>query len=130
MLIANNDPRGQSESNAALQDMEDAVDACTRQRGCALPDLLATYNTLLRANADKQKADEDVRTASPGDDGCRRRGRSRRAESARTVALLGRHSGGDAMVDNPAIQASLRRWLTDMQPSLMTSYETTPTCVR
>ncbi len=124
VLIANNDPRGQSESNAALQDMEDAVDACTRQRGCALPDLLATYNTLLRANADQQKTDEDD-SDDPGvtmDAGVV--AAAAVPESARTVALLGRHSGGDAMVEyNPAIQASLRRWLTDMRPSLMTSYE-------
>ena len=41
VLAANGDPKGTEESNAALEDMEDVVDACVKQRGCPVSDLLA-----------------------------------------------------------------------------------------
>ncbi|MEO5827035.1 MAG: hypothetical protein ABIQ48_00235, partial [Luteimonas sp.] len=34
VMIANADPQGRVESDAALEDMEDAIDACGRKRGC------------------------------------------------------------------------------------------------
>lgn len=34
VLVANSDPRGAGESDAALEDMEDVLDACIKQRGC------------------------------------------------------------------------------------------------
>ncbi|TGQ66444.1 lytic transglycosylase, partial [Mesorhizobium sp. M8A.F.Ca.ET.207.01.1.1] len=46
-------------------------------------------------------------------------------EAARAAALLNdkRHAF-DSMVEyNPAVQAGIRRWLTDMRPALLTSYE-------
>src|SRR5690606_3731448 len=46
-------------------------------------------------------------------------------EAARAAALLDDRSHRfDKMVQyNPAVQAGIRRWLTDMRPSLMDSYE-------
>ena len=54
VLVANSDPRGATESDAALEDMEDVLAACTRQRGCQMATLLATYKRLLKGNADAQ----------------------------------------------------------------------------
>src|SRR5690606_14228387 len=53
VLAGNGDPRGAGEGNAALEDMEDVVDACVKLRGCPLSDLLATYKRLLKARADE-----------------------------------------------------------------------------
>ena len=55
--IGNNDPDGQKESDAALEDMEDAVAACGQQRGCQVPTLLTTYKRLLKLAADGQAQD-------------------------------------------------------------------------
>ena len=58
VLVANSDPRGATESDAALEDMEDVLAACVQQRGCQVPTLLATYKRLLKGNADAQGEDE------------------------------------------------------------------------
>ena len=34
VLSANSDPKGTAEGDAALEDMEDVLDACIKQRGC------------------------------------------------------------------------------------------------
>src|SRR5687768_5305217 len=52
--IGNNDPAGLSESNAALEDMEDVVDACGKQKGCEVTNLITVYKRLLKLNADAQ----------------------------------------------------------------------------
>lgn len=126
VLVANGDPKGIAESNAALEDMEDAVDACARRRGCPLADLLATFKRLLKAGVDARTADleedlgdEDLSGADPAL-------AADVPEAARAARLLGddRRHAFDRMVRfNPAIQAGIRRWLTDMRPQLMTSYE-------
>ena len=43
VLAANGDPKGTAESNEALEDMEDVLDACVKQRGGPGADLLATF---------------------------------------------------------------------------------------
>jgi len=125
VLAANGDPKGTEESNAALEDMEDVVDACVKQRGCPLSDLLASYKRLLKAGVDAEaEALED-----PGEDGLLEADPALAAdvpEAARTASLLGgdhRHAFDRMVRYNPAIQAGIRRWLTDMRPQLMTSYE-------
>ena len=129
VLVANSDPRGATESDAALEDMEDVLAACTQQRGCQVATLLATYKRLLKGNADAQGEDDagesDVIDAlDDGTDHATPTG-SPVPETARTAALLNdqRHAF-DRMVEyNPAIQAGIRRWLTDMRPALIDSYE-------
>ncbi|WP_374013647.1 transglycosylase SLT domain-containing protein [Pseudoxanthomonas koreensis] len=127
VLVANGDPKGTTESNAALEDMEDAVDACARQRGCPLSDLLATFKRLLKAGVDARTADleeepeehDDMLDADPAL-------AADVPEALRAARLLGddRRHAFDRMVSfNPAVQAGIRRWLTDMRPQLMTSYE-------
>ena len=126
VLAGNGDPRGAGEGNAALEDMEDVVDACVKLRGCPLSDLLATYKRLLKARADAEAGALD----EPGDEDQPLEADPELAadvpEAARTVALLGgdnRHAFDRMVRYNPAIQAGIRRWLTDMRPQLMTSYE-------
>lgn len=127
--IGNNDPAGIAESNAALEDMEDVIDACTRQKGCSVTALLPTYKRLLKLSADAEAGaqdadDDDPMDADPdhaGDvapiDGV--------PEAARAASLLDDHRHRfDKMVQyNPAVQAGIRRWLTDMRGALIQSHE-------
>ena len=134
VLAGNNDPRGIAESDAALEDMEDVLDACGKQRNCQTHTLLATYKRLLKQRADTEAAGDDgddmVGEESgddPLDDGSDHSSPVTAAvpESARTAALLNDHRHPfDQMVEyNPAVQASIRRWLTDMRGTLIGSYE-------
>lgn len=50
--IRNADPTGRQDSDAALEDMEDVIAACLKQKGCAPSTMLAGYKRLLKANAD------------------------------------------------------------------------------
>ena len=121
--IANDDPAGLDASNGALEDMEDVILACERQRGCSVSQLLTTYKRLLKADADAQAAQ-----GGDGDDlvlveeGALPTGDVPAAASA--AALLTEDERFKRMVElNPAVQASIRRWLTDMRVSLITSHE-------
>src|SRR5690606_33333708 len=122
--IDNADPDGQEAADAALEDMEDAVLACAAQRGCETTTLLATYKRLLKSGADELfpgGADEEV--AATGN-------------AVGAAAPTGANAGaGDGslydpapprfaeMVEfHPAVQAGIRRWLTDMRPQLLDSY--------
>ncbi|WP_411832205.1 transglycosylase SLT domain-containing protein [Pseudoxanthomonas mexicana] len=129
VLIANADPKGQAESDQALEDMEDVLSACVQQRGCEVHTLLAAYKRLLKQNADA----ESSASAEPGDAGIEEGDAGHHVapipgeipEAARAAALLNdnRHAF-DRMVEyNPAVQASIRRWLTDMRVALVTSHE-------
>ena len=60
VLSANSDPKGTTEGDAALEDMEDVLDACTRQRGCQVHTLLTAYKRLLKQKVDAESsASED-----------------------------------------------------------------------
>ncbi|MCL7713564.1 transglycosylase SLT domain-containing protein [Stenotrophomonas mori] len=127
LLVANADPKGTTEGDAALEDMEDVIDACIGQKGCQVGTLLATYKRLLKHQSDERAdgADElagDRLEADPDHAGPLR---ADVPEAARAAALLNDHRHAfDEMVEyNPAIQAGIRRWLTDMRPALLTSYE-------
>ncbi|KRA42393.1 transglycosylase SLT domain-containing protein [Pseudoxanthomonas sp. Root630] len=129
VLVANSDPRGAGESDAALEDMEDVLDACIKQRGCQVHTLLASYKRLLKDNTDGQSAgaEDEGEAIDALDDGTDHATPAGTAvpETARTATLLNdqRHAF-DRMVEyNPAIQAGIRRWLTDMRPALIDSYE-------
>ena len=129
--IGNSDPDGQKESDAALEDMEDAVAACGQQRGCQVSTLLATYKRLLKLAADGEAAasdsddfddDIDPNDADPDHIGTLA---ADVPEAARAASLLDDKTHRfDAMVQyNPAVQAGIRRWLTDMRGQLLDSYE-------
>lgn len=125
--ITNADPTGQQESDAALEDMEDVIADCTRQRGCSLTTMLSGYKRLLKLNADRAAGvdsgggAEDPTLEEPD----HHEFAADVPEAARAAALLGDRSHRfDQMVKyNPAVQAAIRRWLTDMRVALMTSHE-------
>jgi membrane-bound lytic murein transglycosylase D len=122
--VQNADPNGMLESNSALEDMEDVIDACTKLKGCPVSTLLASYKRLLKAEIDAQARGRD-----DGEEGSEEEpGNLPTAnvpQSAEAAALL---AADDArfvrMVQmNPAVQAGIRRWLTDMRVSLIQSHE-------
>ena len=126
LLLANADPKGSTEGDAALEDMEDVINDCIAQKGCQVGNLLVTYKRLLKKQADAGgDAGEDAGEALEADPDHAGPLVADVPEAARAAALLNDHRHAfDEMVEyNPAIQAGIRRWLTDMRPSLLTSYE-------
>ena len=133
VLTSNSDPKGQAESDAALEDMEDVLDACAKQKGCQMHTLLATYKRLLKEKVDAESDAEgddlvgENDSTDPLDDGSDHSvpASSNVPDSARTARLLDDHRHPfDSMVEyNPAVQAGIRRWLTDMRGTLVDSYE-------
>jgi len=128
--IGNAEPGAIEESNAAIEDMEDVVAACLKQKGCQVNDQMAVFKRLLKLNADAEAGglDEDWDDGDPMDPDPDHVGDTGLAadvpEAARAAALLDDGHRFDEMVQyNPAVQAGIRRWLTDMRPSLMDSYE-------
>ena len=120
--IGNADPSGAAESNAALEDMEDVVAACSAQKGCQLSNMLAAYKRLLKLNADAEA--EIVADGPEGEDDHATAFAANVPEAARAAHLLADDHRFDKMVQyNPAVQASIRRWLTDMRGALITSHE-------
>lgn len=125
----NNDPTGVAESNAALEDMEDAVDACTAQKGCNIGQQMSAYKRLLKLNVDAEAAQAQGEDDDPMDPDPDHAGDIGAAgpvpEAARAASLLDDKSHRfDQMVQyNPAVQAGIRRWLTDLRGPLMQSYE-------
>ncbi|MCR6496953.1 transglycosylase SLT domain-containing protein [Thermomonas sp. S9] len=110
-------------TTAALAEMKVVVEACGKQRGCAVEQMLATYERLLQ---DTPRFDD----AAAGDDGGdpldeRDFTAAEVPDSASAAALLS--EDGQRFVQmvqfNPAVQAGIRRWLTDLRPQLMDSYE-------
>ena len=119
----NNDPAGVEESNAALEDMEDAIVECGRIKGCVPGTLLAGYKRLLKAQV-------DASAGMGGDDGegLEEEGGLATADvpdSASAAALLAAEDRRflELVKMNPAVQGAIRRWLTDMRVSLITSHE-------
>lgn len=127
--IGNNDPEGQKESDAALEDMEDAVAACGQQKGCQVSTLLATYKRLLKSAADGGAPDASDPEIDPNDPDPDRAGdatfNAAVPQAAQAASLLGNDTRRfDSMVQyNPAVQAGIRRWLTDLRGALLQSYE-------
>ncbi|WP_159016051.1 transglycosylase SLT domain-containing protein [Cognatiluteimonas profundi] len=127
--IGNNDPTGQNESNAALEDMEDAVAGCGKQKGCQVSTLLATYKRLLKLGADSEASSAGNDEIDPNDPDPDHEGdvafNAAVPQAAQAASLLDSHTHRfDRMVQyNPAVQAGIRRWLTDMRGALLQSYE-------
>jgi membrane-bound lytic murein transglycosylase D len=122
--VGNNDPAGVGESNLALEDMEDVIADCMKLKGCPMSQLLASYKRLLKADVDARAAGDTV------DDGAEGFVESELPtgnvpRSAEAAALLS--ADGQRFVNmvkmNPAVQAGIRRWLTDMRVSLVQSHE-------
>jgi len=123
--IGNNDPAGVAESNAALEDMEDVIVDCGKLKGCATGNLLASYKRLLKAQADGA-------AAAPGGDGDETlvddsgdlpTGDVPQVASAASLLAAEDRRFLELVKMNPAVQAGIRRWLTDMRVALITSHE-------
>lgn len=116
----NDDPGARQSADAALEDMEDVITACGKQRGCSMPTMLATFKRLLKANADAPAIDDDADTTLV--DETSYAGVPDAAEAASLLAADGERL--KRLVEyNPAVQAGIRRWLTDMRVSLIQSHE-------
>ena len=124
--VGNADPAGVDESNAALEDMEDVLVACPKQRGCNISQLLPTYKRLLKAQTDAGAGMDggDEPDATLADDG-RDLPPGGLPDAASAASLLS--ADGKRFVEmvqlNPAVQEGIRRWLTDTRVSLITSHE-------
>lgn len=122
--IGNNDPTGTTDANAALEDMEDVIAECMKQKGCSVPTMLASYKRLLKLQADAESEAADEDDTEEGDDHAIAALAADVPEAARAAQLLADDHRFDKMVQyNPAVQAGIRKWLTDMRPALMNSYE-------
>ncbi|MBJ6984126.1 transglycosylase SLT domain-containing protein [Luteimonas sp. MC1750] len=122
---ANADPEALAQGDAALEDVEDVLLACEKQRGCELSALLPGVKRLLKAQADDVGGADGVETDDIGDIGDDGMPTGDVPEAATAAALLS--EDGQRFVRmvqfNPAVQEGIRRWLTDMRVSLVTSHE-------
>ena len=121
--IGNLDPEGRTESDAALEDMEDAVSACTRQRGCEVSGLLVTYERLLKLAADGEDALDLPLDAEDAGHGAISTAGMPAGSRAASLLDSKTHQFDEMVQYNPAVQAAIRRWLTDMRGSLLNSYD-------
>ena len=108
-----------SRADDALKQMEGVVADCGRTRGCDLAPILATYKRLLERPVADEMGDEDD-DLDPVDVA----GGAVPASASADALLDERNRRFVERVQfNPAVQAGIRRWLTDMRPSLIASYE-------
>jgi membrane-bound lytic murein transglycosylase D len=122
--VENRDPNGLLESNSALEDMEDVIDACIKIKGCPVSTMLASYKRLLKTEIDELASDRDDGEEG-GDEEPGNLPTGSVPQSAEAAALLtADNERFMRMVQmNPAVQAGIRRWLTDMRVSLIQSHE-------
>jgi len=125
ILLENGNPEAVQESDQALEDMEDALHACARTPGCGISHLLVSYKRLLKVEA------EDGRALAERDDGIE----DADAPPSPVVASIDDAPDAVSLLNaddqrfrqmvrmTPAVQAGIRRWLTDMRTSLITSHE-------
>jgi membrane-bound lytic murein transglycosylase D len=122
-LLSDNEQAAAQASSAALAEIKAVIEACAKQRGCSVPTMLATYDRLLKATPQLGEELFDGEDEDPIDE--RDFVSADVPDAATAAALLG--DDGQRFVKmvqfNPAVQAGIRRWLTDMRPSLMDSYE-------
>ena len=120
----NADPAGVEEGNAALEDMEDVIVDCSKLKGCGTGSLLATYKRLLKAQVDAAALDDEDADATLVDDSGELP-TTTVPQSATAASLLADDDRRfvELVKMNPAVQAGIRRWLTDMRVALVTSHE-------
>jgi len=122
-MLADDEEAASAASSAALAEMKAVIEACAKQKGCSMPGMLATYERLLKASpqAGEELFDEDGQDPIDEADFTA----ADVPDEANAASLLS--EDGQRFVRmvqfNPAVQAGIRRWLTDMRPSLMDSYE-------
>ena len=121
-LLAEDEEAAEAATTASLAEIKAVVEACAALRGCSMENKLATYERLLKASPQlgEEIFDEAEDPIDEGDFSV-----ADVPDSANAASLLSEE--GQRFVQmvqfNPAVQAGIRRWLTDMRPSLMDSYE-------
>jgi membrane-bound lytic murein transglycosylase D len=122
-LLAEEVEVAQAQSAAALAEIKTVMEACGKQRGCDLPPMLESYERLIKATPAFDETMFDEADEDPIDEGDF--ASAEVPDTANAASLLSEE--GQRFVRmvqfNPAVQAGIRRWLTDMRPSLMDSYE-------
>ncbi|HWS78608.1 MAG TPA: transglycosylase SLT domain-containing protein, partial [Thermomonas sp.] len=122
-MLAEDEESAATASSAALTEIKAVIEACSKQRGCSVPSMLATYERLLKATPQLGEELFDGEGEDPIDEGDF--ASAEVPDAANAASLLSEE--GQRFVRmvqfNPAVQAGIRRWLTDMRPSLMDSYE-------
>ena len=122
-MLAEDEEGAAKASAAALTEIKAVIEACAKQKGCSMPAMLATYERLLKATPQPGEEMFDDAGEDPIDEGDF--AASDVPDEANAASLLSEE--GQRFVKmvrfNPAVQAGIRRWLTDMRPSLMDSYE-------
>ena len=119
-LLGEDDEAAIAQADAAMVEVKAVIEACAKQNGCGVAPMLERYEALLKAtpgNDALEEGDDPIDEADFADGGV--------PDSADAASLLSEE--GKRFVQmvqfNPAVQAGIRRWLTDMRPSLMDSYE-------
>ena len=123
----NGDPDAMLTADKSLEDMEDILITCTKEKNCPIGNLLTSYKRLLKDRAD----DNNDASQSTSDQNSLHIEPSQiplftRASQQQMVSLFSKknHAGTDIMVHyNAAIQVGIRRWATELRPQLMSSYE-------
>lgn len=129
--LGNADPEARADADKALADMEDALSGCARTEGCPVSTLVASYARLLKEAADGAAAFAEGDGIDPDEADPDHAGLDLASPAA--AATAGAAGGSlfdershrfDEMVPyNPAVQAAIRRWLTDMRGQLLDTYE-------
>ena len=121
--LAEDEEAATKASSTALTEIKTVIEACAAQKGCSVPGMLATYERLLKATPSPGGEVFDDEGEDPIDEADF--AASNVPDEANAASLLSEE--GKRFVQqvqfNPAVQAGIRRWLTDMRPSLMDSYE-------
>ena len=68
-MLAEDEEAATTASSAALTEIKAVIEACARQKGCAMPDMLATYERLLKASPQPGEELFDDEAEDPIDEG-------------------------------------------------------------
>lgn len=110
---------GTPQAQAALRDADKVIADCATRKGCNVSAFLLQYRSMLQP-AGGSAVDDDVN----GDDPIDFTADDIPPEATADALLDERNRAfAQAVQFNPAVQSGIRRWLTDMRPSLMQSYE-------
>ena len=116
--------QSEAEQHGLLTQMDQLLQACAQARGCDIAQLLPIYREASAVRRGPAKDDNDVADDDGPDEMIDVAG-EKTPEQATADKLLDERNRHfmDMVKMNPAVQAGIRRWLTDMRPSLMSSYE-------
>ncbi|WP_425477163.1 transglycosylase SLT domain-containing protein [Solilutibacter silvestris] len=118
-----------AQSEAELHELQGQMDqllqACAQARGCDIAQLLPIYRAASAARSNPVSMKDDNDDGGDGPDEMIDVAGDKTPQQATADALLDERNRHflDMVKMNPAVQAGIRRWLTDMRPSLMASYE-------